>query len=515
MLHPCAIDRTRPALTLGDTTWSYGDLERHANQLAWTLSELGLRQGDGVAVLLGNRLEVFSAFWAAMRLGLYFTPISTHLKTAEVAWILGSSRARALIASDRLAAPLQLGADCLPEHCLLVEPDASLPAPWQDLNTLAGQQPDRMPATPCEGAPLLFSSGTTGRPKGVLTSRPGAALGSVSELARRRMALHGIGPDTRYLSTAPLYHSAPLRYTEMVLRQGGHCILMDRFDPEQALALIERHRISHSQWVPTMFVRLLRLPEQTRNRHDLGSHRYAVHAAAPCPPEIKRQMIAWWGPILYEYYSATEANGQTVIDSHEWLKHPGSVGRPLLGEVRIRDEQGNDLPAGTPGLVYLSGGARFEYLDDPAKTAAAYAADGMSTLGDIGYLDDDGYLYLTDRRDFTIITGGVNVYPREVEDVLLAHPRVLDAAVLGLPDPEFGERVHAVVELSAPEDPAGSNPAPGSAAAAALATELIEYCRARLAHLKCPRGIEFTAALPRLPTGKLAKGALREQLAET
>jgi acyl-CoA synthetase (AMP-forming)/AMP-acid ligase II len=245
-----------------------------------------------------------------------------------------------------------------------------------------------------------------------------------------------------------------------------------------------------------MFVRLLRLPEAVRAAHDGASHRYAIHAAAPCPVEVKRAMLAWWGPILHEYYTATEANGQTVIGPEEWLAHPGSVGRPLLGEVRIRDEAGRDLPPGETGLVYLRGGAPFEYLDDPEKTAAAHAPDGFSTLGDIGHLDADGYLYLTDRRDFTIISGGVNVYPREVEDALLTHPDVVDAAVFGLPDPEFGERVHAAVEL-----------VPGAARAPEA---LVAHCRARIAHLKCPRSVEFHDALPRLPTGKLAKGPLRD-----
>lgn len=505
MLHPSAIDPSRPALTLGPTTWSYGDLERQANQLAHGLQALGLTRGDGIAILLGNRLEVFSAFWAAMRLGLYFTPVSTHLKAAEIDWILRASKARVLIATREYLNSLNPDEVALPDNCLLIGPAESAPAPWQALSTLIDRQPGNMPTDPCEGAPLLFSSGTTGRPKGVLTTRPGATLGTVSELARKRMALHRISPDTRYLSTAPLYHSAPLRYTEMVLRQGGHCVLMPSFDATEALALIERFRITHSQWVPTMFVRLLRLPEDVRARYDLSSHRFAVHAAAPCPPAVKRAMLQWWGPILYEYYSATEANGQTVIDSHEWLEHPGSVGRPLLGDVRIRDEHGNNLPTGSTGLVYMSGGARFEYLDDPPKTAAAYAPDGMSTLGDIGHLDDDGYLYLTDRRDFTIITGGVNVYPREVEDVLLGHPAVLDASVLGLPDPEFGERVHAVIE---PVTSASSTDQQ------LLADELIDYCRTHLAHLKCPRSIEFSNSLPRLPTGKLAKGALRALLIE-
>ncbi len=501
-MHPAAVAARfpdRPALTLNETTWSYGELEVRANRLARALRAAGLSAGDGIAVLLDNRLEVFSAFWAAMRSGLYYTPISTHLKSDEIAWILASARPQALVSSRDFLPRLEPITAALPRLRVLAD-DAGIPG-WEDLASVSAPHPPTFPDDALEGAPLLFSSGTTGRPKGVINMRPGAQPGTVSELARRRMALHEINAETVYLSTAPLYHSAPLRYTEMVLRSGGHAVVMEKFDAATALAHIARYRITHSQWVPTMFVRLLRLPEQERERYDLGSHRFAVHAAAPCPIAVKRAMLAWWGPILHEYYSATEANGQTVIGPDEWLAHPGSVGRPLLGEVRIRDEQGRDLPTGEPGLVYLGGGARFEYLDDPQATAAAYAPDGLSTLGDIGYLDRDGYLYLTDRRDFTIITGGVNVYPQEVENVLLEHPAVADAAVFGVPDPEYGERVMAVVE-----------PVPAGIDDPELAAELTAFCRDRLAHLKCPRAFQFRASLPRLPTGKLAKGSLREEV---
>jgi long-chain acyl-CoA synthetase len=276
---------------------------------------------------------------------------------------------------------------------------------------------------------------------------------------------------------------------------------MPRFDAAASLALIERHRVTHSQWVPTMFVRLLRLPESTRQRHDLSSHRIAVHAAAPCPPQIKRQMIDWWGPILYEYYSGTEGNGQTAIGPEEWLEHPGSVGRPVFGAVHILGPDGEELPAGSTGQVYFSGGPRFEYYNDPQKTAAAYDGHGRSTLGDIGYLDGDGYLYLTDRVSHMIISGGVNIYPREVEDVLVAHPAVQDAAVFGIPHEEFGEEVKAAVELV--KNPAGNAPE-------ISAGELIDYCRERLAHLKCPRSIDFHDSLPRHQTGKLYKEVLKQ-----
>jgi acyl-CoA synthetase (AMP-forming)/AMP-acid ligase II len=474
--------------------WTYGELEARANRAAQALRAAGVEAGQRIAVLTGNRPETLVLYWAAMRAGLWFTPISIHLKAGEIAWMLESADIRALIAAPELLPACEGIGDALPELRFVLG-DADLDG-WAAFGPACAAAPDSLPEAPAEGATLLFSSGTTGRPKGVVNARPGAPLGTLGELSRRRMALHALDAETVYLSTAPLYHSAPLRYLDMVLRCGGRAVIMDRFDAARALALIERERITHSQWVPTMFVRLLRLPEATRHARDLSSHRFAIHAAAPCPESVKRAMLDWWGPILHEYYSATEANGQTVIGPEEWLAHPGSVGRPLFGELRIRDEAGNDLPPGETGLVYLRGGAPFEYLGDPEKTRAAHAPDGFSTLGDIGHVDAEGYLYLTDRRDFTIITGGVNVYPREVEDVLLGHPEVVDAAVFGLPDPEFGEQVHADVEL-----------APGASRDAAA---LMAWCRARLAHLKCPRSIDFHDALPRLPTGKLPKGPLRD-----
>jgi acyl-CoA synthetase (AMP-forming)/AMP-acid ligase II len=344
---------------------------------------------------------------------------------------------------------------------------------------------------------MLYSSGTTGRPKGVRNAQPGAPLGTVSDLFRRRVALHGLDAAMVYLSTAPLYHSAPLRYNAMTHRLGGTSVIMEKFDAETALALIERHRVTHSQWVPTMLVRLLRLPDDVRRRYDLSSHRYAIHAAAPCPEHVKRALIDWWGPIVYEYYSGTEGNGQTAITTGEWLAHPGSVGRAILGTIHIVGPDGREVPAGATGTVYFEGGPRFEYYKDPEKTRASRSKEGWSTLGDIGHVDAEGYLYLTDRAAHMIITGGVNVYPQEVENVLLAHPSVADAAVFGVPDEEFGERVAAAVELVA-----------DTQATAALEVALIAYCRARLAHLKCPRTIAFHDKLPRHETGKLYKRML-------
>lgn len=451
------------------------------------LRRLGLRTGDGIAVLAENHPDTLAVFWAAQHAGLAYTAISVQFQRDEVQYILADCEAKLLVAS----AAQQDKAAGSPQAIRLDIAD------WQ---TLIAAEPASLPEDAAEGAEMLYSSGTTGRPKGVRVAQPGAPLGTVSELFRRRVALHGITADTVYLSTAPLYHSAPLRYNAMVHRCGGTSVVMPRFDAEQSLALIEAHRVTHSQWVPTMFVRLLRLPTETRARYDLSSHRFAVHAAAPCPVDVKRRMLEWWGPIVYEYYSGTEGNGQTAISPEEWLAHPGSVGRPVLGAVHILDDAGRELPPGATGAVYFSGGPRFEYFKDPAKTAAAYNDRGWSTLGDIGHVDEDGYLYLTDRASHMIISGGVNVYPREVEDVLLTHPAVADAAVFGIPDPEYGEAVKAAVQLE--RDASG-------AAARVTAAALIDYCRARLAHLKCPKSIDFHTDLPRHQTGKIYKEELR------
>ncbi|MEQ8858707.1 MAG: acyl-CoA synthetase [Pseudomonadales bacterium] len=472
----------KPAWVFDDIAVSYAQLAELAMRGARLLRALGLKTGDGIAVLTPNHPLSPAVHWAAQLAGLYYTPISVQFQRAEVQHILDDCDARALVVHasqrDKIAAAPQ---------AIVVDIDQ-----WAER---VAAEPATLPADAAEGAEMLYSSGTTGRPKGVRAARPGAPLNTTSALFQRRVALHDIGPDTVYLSTAPLYHSAPLRYNNMVQRCGGTCVIMPRFDAADSLRLIEHHAITHSQWVPTMFVRLLRLPEAERRRYDLSSHRLAIHAAAPCPPDIKRQMLDWWGPIIHEYYSGTEGNGQTAIGPEEWLRHPGSVGRPLLGDVHVVDAEGRELPPGQTGRVFFSGGPRFEYYKDPDKTAAAFDARGWSTLGDIGHLDDEGYLYLTDRASHMIISGGVNIYPREVEDVLVSHPAVRDAAVFGIPDPEFGESVKAAVELSD--------------GARIGAQALIDYCRKRLAHLKCPRSIDFHDALPRHQTGKLYKESLK------
>lgn len=485
MLHPLHwAERTpdKPAWIFEGRVTSYAELAEQALKGARWFRSLGLRTGDGVAVLSENHPDSLSLFWAAQLAGLYYTAISVQFQRAEVSHILNDCDATLLISSRAQQHKVE-GAP--QSHHLHIE----------DWRTAIDAESATLIADAAEGAEMLYSSGTTGKPKGVRASTPGAALGTVSELFRRRLRLHEVDAGAVYLSTAPLYHSAPLRYNAMMHRSGATSVIMPRFEAAASLALIEKYRITHSQWVPTMFVRLLRLPAQVREQHDLSSHRIAVHAAAPCPIAIKEAMLDWWGPILYEYYSGTEGNGQTAISPAEWLTHKGSVGRPILGKLHITDAAGNELPAGSTGQVYFSSGPRFEYYKDPEKTARAFNPQGWSTLGDIGHVDDEGYLYLTDRASHMIITGGVNVYPREVEDVLLAHPAVQDAAVFGVPDEEFGEAVKAAIEL-----------VPGRRVSA---DELIGFCRERIAHLKCPKSVDFHDSLPRHQTGKLYKESLK------
>jgi acyl-CoA synthetase (AMP-forming)/AMP-acid ligase II len=352
------------------------------------------------------------------------------------------------------------------------------------------------------GTAMLYSSGTTGRPKGVRRKLEGLPIDTPSPLAALVAALYGFNADTIYLSPAPLYHAAPLAHSLAVHQLGGTVVVMEHFDAEHALKAIETYRANGSQWVPTMFVRMLKLPDEVRLKYDVSSMNSAVHAAAPCPIDVKRRMIEWWGPVIHEYYAGTEGNGYCYVGSADWLTHPGTVGRPVLGEIHICNEHGDDVPTGEEGTIYFAGATNFEYHKDEKKTAESRhpAHPDWSTLGDVGRLDADGFLYLTDRKAFMIISGGVNIYPQETENILIDHPRVADVAVIGVPNEEFGEEVKAVVQ-----------PADWNDAGPALAEDLIAYCRERLSPLKCPRSIDFERELPRHPTGKLYKRLIRDR----
>jgi long-chain acyl-CoA synthetase len=482
---------------------TFGELNAAANRLAHVLFDAGLRPGDHIAFMLENRWEFLAIAWAAQRSGLYYTAVSSRLQPDEIAYIVDDCGAQVFIASDAVAGGAVSLSAGIPRLRLRLMLDCAADGfiSYEEVTAAA-------PATPLprevEGADMLYSSGTTGRPKGVKPALPLHPVGTKDSLYQLVSLLFPPDSESVYLSPAPLYHAAPLRYCLTMQRFGATVVVMEKFDAEQALAAIETYRVTHSQWVPTMFIRMLRLPTEVRARWDLSSLRYAVHAGAPCPVPVKEQMIEWWGPVLHEYYSGTEAACFTYTDSADWLTHKGTVGRSLIGEPHVCDAGGDELPPGSVGTLYFSGGPSFEYHGDPAKTAASRdpKGRGWATLGDVGYVDEDGFLYLTDRVSHMIISGGVNIYPQEAENLLAVHPKVADVAVIGVPDSDMGEQVKAVVQPLTMED-----------AGPALAAELIAYCRGHLAHYKCPRSVDFRADLPRHPTGKLIKRVLRDEYA--
>ena len=497
-----ALASDRPAVVMADSgeSMSFSDLDNQANRIANLFFDLGLTPGDHVAFCLENCLEYLPLAWGAHYAGLYYTAISSRLLEDEIAYIIDDCGARVFITSPYKADI----ATAIVASTQKVENRFSIGGGFEDhtaFEDAVAAQPAEPTEDRVEGLDMLYSSGTTGRPKGVKSSLPGVPLGStLPAVAALGEMIFGLHDGAVYLSPAPLYHSAPLKFTMSCHRLGTTVVVMEKFDPESALATIEKYQVTTSQWVPTMFVQMLKLPEVVRNRYDLSSLEVAVHAAAPCPVEVKRQMIDWWGPILHEYYAGTEANGLTYINSEDWLAHPGSVGKPLLGELVIVDDEGKELPPGKEGSIYFRGDVNFQYHNDPEKTAASRIGDDLSTLGDIGKIDNDGFLYLTDRKAHMIISGGVNVYPQETENILTMHPAVLDVAVIGVPSEEFGEEVKAIVQLVSPGN-----------ASSDLEREIITYCRQNLADVKCPRSVDFRDELPRHPTGKLYKRLLKDE----
>jgi long-chain acyl-CoA synthetase len=506
-VHPQLIAAThpdRPALiTECGETLTYARLAGSCWQIARLLRELGLRAGDHIALCMENGPEMLEILWGAHSAGLLYTACSTQLTPDELAFIVNDCDASVFIASAGLAdrAAAILGRTPRVRRRFSVGGEIDGHAPLAD--ALAGLSHAPLPEA-VAGADMLYSSGTTGRPKGIKPSHVRAPLYAPDMYTEVTRRVWGFEDGGVYLSPAPLYHAAPLRGCLSVHRMGGTVVLMRRFDAMTALSLIDGHRVTHSQFVPTMFIRMLRLGSDIRNQYDVSSLKSVTHAAAPCPIEVKRAMIEWWGPIINEYYGATEACGSTWITSQEWLAHPGSVGRALVGTLHIvDDDDGTELPPGEIGTIYFSDGPAFEYHKDSEKTAEAHDTRGWATCGDIGRLDPDGYLYLTDRKAHMIISGGVNVYPQEAENLLSTHPLVLDAAVFGIPDDDLGEQVKAVVQPV--EMPAAEG------AKAELEATLIAHCRASLAGFKCPRSIDFRAELPRHDTGKLYKRLLVEE----
>jgi long-chain acyl-CoA synthetase len=495
---------THPAVIMAATgeTITYGELEARSNRLAHLLRARGLGRLDHYSIYMENNARYVECCAAGERAGHYYTCVNSFLTVEELAYILNNSQSKVLIASQArrdvalAALPLCPGI----ELCLIVDSEGD---GGHVLNL--DKATEGLPSTPIAdeslGTAMLYSSGTTGRPKGIVRSLPEQPPVHHLPIFDFLLKLWQYREGMIYLSPAPLYHSAPQAAVGLTIRMGGTVIIMERFDAEHYLQLVEKYRVTHSQLVPTMFSRLLKLPDEVRRRYDLGSLEIAIHAAAPCPVQVKEQMIDWWGPIIHEYYGATEGLGFTACNSPEWLAHRGTVGRVLLGELKVLDDDMQPLPIGTPGTLWFKTATPFEYFNDPAKTAEARSADGsMSTVGDVGYVDKDGYLHLTDRATFMIISGGVNIYPQECENLLITHPKVADAAVFGVPNADLGEEVKAVVQLM-PDVPPGSK----------VAEELIAFCGQHLARQKVPRSIDFEPELPRLPTGKLYKRVLRDR----
>lgn len=508
-MHPSHFAKTSPnkpafIMAADGEVVTYLQLEQRSNQIAQLFRALGLKPGDHIAIHMENNRHFLEIVWGAQRTGIIYTAISTHLREDEISYIVDNCEARVLISSSALgdlAGNIRSRCDGLEYHYMVGGVLQGYMSWEEAINT----QPDTPIKDEERGVQMLYSSGTTGRPKGVLPKRvPGESIRVLNPSAETLRAKFGFDESTVYLSPAPLYHAAPLTYNTITMHVGGTSIIMERFDAEHSLKLIETYKVTHSQWVPIMFIRMLRLDQALRNKFDLSSHKVAIHAAAPCPVETKKQMIDWWGPIINEYYGSTEGMGFTALNSDEWLKHPGSVGSPLGCSIKILGDDGKELPTGETGIVYFADRiGDFSYYREPEKTAACISPEGWGTVGDAGYLDEDGYLYLTDRKDFMIISGGVNIYPQEIENYLIQHHAVADVAVFGIPNDEFGEEVKAVVQ-----------PTKWPVEKSVMEEELLIWLRQSLSRIKVPRSIDFIQNLPRLDNGKLYKRYLQKSYRE-
>lgn len=497
LTHYARVTPDKPAIVMSDTgdSMSFRELDAASAALARHL-RVDLDEGDRVAILLANDISYFVAAWAARRAGLRFVPINWHLLQRETAYIVENSDARVLISSFQMREVAAYAAERSPS----VQACYSMDQAFGRFLTIS-EAPEAPAIEEREGVPMFYSSGTTGSPKGILQALPDTPFGTKARIEELMAAEYAFDDNSIYLSPAPLYHAAPLSWSMGTQALGGTAVVMRSFDAEGVIAAIERYRVTHAQFVPTHFIRMLKLPEAIRSRYDLSSLKVAIHAAAPCPAEVKEQMLDWWGPVIEEYYGASEG-GFTRASAAEWRQKPGTVGRSRLGPIHILDDRGQELPAGEVGTIFFEGSMSFSFHKEPEKTREHVDARGWAAPGDLGYLDEDGYLFLADRKSNMIISGGVNIYPQEAENALALHPDIADVAVIGVPHPEFGEEVKAVVVAAGPvSDPA------------ALAAKLIGYCRERLAHFKCPRSIDFVDELPRLPTGKLRKRELVERYA--
>jgi long-chain acyl-CoA synthetase len=501
-MHPANHAQTHPdraAYVMAGTgeTVTYRQLDDRSNQGAQLFRSLGLKTGDVIALLLDNHPRYFEIAWAAQRCGLYFTCVSSKLTSGEIEYIMGDCEAKVLITSAGVGPVIDELPAILPGVQLFMVGEAR--APYASYEAARDVMPATRIADEAAGRDMLYSSGTTGRPKGIKPPLTGGPIDEPGGVANLAAGLSGFKPDSVYISPAPLYHAAPLRWCMAVQQLGGTVIVMEKFDPQAMLGLIEKYKVDVGQFVPTHFVRMLKLAPEIRARYDVSSLRSAVHAAAPCPVPVKEQMMAWWGPVIHEYYAGSEGNGFCYVGPHDWLTHKGTVGRAITAEVKIVGEDGEALPPRSEGTVYFANGAPLTYHNAPDKIAENTNKHGWTTLGDVGWLDEEGFLYLTDRKSFMIISGGVNIYPQELENLLITHPKVADAAVVGAPHEEMGEQVAAVIQ-----------PMDWAEAGDALKDELMAFCRANLSHVKSPRILDFMQELPRHPTGKLYKRLIRD-----
>ena len=506
-MHPITHAETRadhPALIMAGSgeTMTYGEMDAYANRFARLLRARGLDRGDHFGVLMENTIHYLPIVWGSQRAGTMMVPVSTRLTAPEICYILKDAGVKLLITTrtfdDRLA---EMRQTCAGMEFLIVGGDDD-----EDYEALLAEQSSDPIDDPAPGQYMLYSSGTTGAPKGVRPAPPDSddilAPNPLVGLAVMGAGMPADGSMV-YLSPAPLYHAAPLGWCTTAQRLGGTVVVMEHFEPRHALETIEKYRVTDSQWVPTHFVRMLKLEPEEREGYDLSSHQRALHAAAPCPVPIKRAMIEWWGPIINEYYAGSEGIGMTLIKAEDWLDHPGSVGKAIYGTIHVCDADGNELPAGQDGLLFFENDTIPTYHNDPDKTADAMHPKGWMTLGDIGHLDEDGYLYLTDRKSHMIISGGVNIYPQEIENLLVTHDKVMDAAVIGAPCEDFGEKVVAVVQ-----------PRDMGEAGESLEAELRDFLAPKLSKIKMPKQFDFRADLPREANGKLYKRELRDEYAQ-
>ncbi|HCJ82050.1 MAG TPA: acyl-CoA synthetase, partial [Erythrobacter sp.] len=490
-----------PAMIMAGSgqTVTFAEMDAYANRFAQLLRARGLKRGDHFAVLMENNVHYLQVVWGSQRAGTMMVPISTRLTAPEICYILKDAGAKFLLTSTRYAEAIEgIRDECADLPLLIVDGEGE-----EDYEAALAAQPAEPIADQAPGQYMLYSSGTTGRPKGVKPAPPEdddiLATNPLMGLAVMGAGMPADGSMV-YLSPAPLYHAAPIGWCTTAQRLGGTVVVMEKFDPEHALETIEKYKVTDSQWVPTHFVRMLKLDPEVRTRYDLSSHQRALHAAAPCPVPIKREMIEWWGPIINEYYAGSEGVGMTLIKAEDWLTHPGSVGKAIHGTLHVCDAEGEEVPAGQDGLLYFENDLIPTYHNDPEKTREAMHPKGWMTLGDIGHVDEDGFLYLTDRKSHMIISGGVNIYPQEIENLLVTHDKVMDAAVIGAPCPDFGEKVVAVVQ-----------PIDMAEAGDALEAELRDFLAPCLSKIKMPKLFDFRAQLPREANGKLYKRELRDE----